>query len=188
MEWGIQTGDAPVTRVQAIFMCAINMLVQVHINCGCTSNQMFALGHVCNYGNTLVHTIAYINPVNWNSGNWIYNKNLDNFRNGVAEQLWHGQGLAWYHTIFKMLMCILRHTILESLESDFKRTLIDTKISMLGTYWTKKQWHTLIINTCRGLVFTMHSTQLTPFILDEVKSECEQDIKPCSFIANHESG
>ena len=75
--------------------------------------------------------------------------------------------------------------ILESLESDFKRALIDTKISQIACWEhiepknNTLQWHSLIINTSRGPVFTvgsLHSTQLTPFILDEVRSECEQTI------------
>ena len=55
------------------------------------------------------------------------------------------------------------HMIFESLESDFKCALIDIKISQIA-YWehiiepkknNKLQWHSLIINTSRGPVFTM---------------------------------
>ena len=64
-------------------------------------------------------------------------------------------------SFYKIFVLHDMHMILESLESDFKRALIDTKISQIACWEhiepknNTLQWHSLIINTSRGLVFTM---------------------------------
>ena len=64
-------------------------------------------------------------------------------------------------TFYKIFVLQDMHMILESLESDFKCTLIDTKISQIACWEhiepknNTLQWHSLIIKTSRGPVFTM---------------------------------
>ena len=68
------------------------------------------------------------------------------------------------------------HVGLGSLESAFKSASFNIKISSTRKHNTL-QWHTLIVNTSRGPVFTkesLHSTQLTSCMLDEVSNQCEQ--------------
>ena len=77
------------------------------------------------------------------------------------------------------------HVGLESLESALKSASFDTKITSIACWEHVEpknntlQWHILIINTLEALHSqwrSLHSTQLTPFILDEVRSEHEQTI------------
>ena len=73
---------------------------------------------------------------------------------------------------------------LESLESGFFGAFCDTKCISIACWEHIKpentlQWHTLIINTSRGLVFTMEEftfTQLTPFMPDWYQTQLEQTI------------
>ena len=83
-----------------------------------------------------------------------------------------------------LLYMIIMHMILESLESDFKCALIPETVKLHVGNKPKNntlQWHTLIINTFRGPVFTIKWRSLH-FILDEVRSECEQTIVNSLFI------
>ena len=83
-----------------------------------------------------------------------------NARLGFKLAILRSRSLHRVRTFYKIFVLHDMHMILKSLESDFKRALIDTKISQIACWEhiepkNTLQWHSLIINTSRGPVFTM---------------------------------
>ena len=93
--------------------------------------------------------------------NALFHNDLIAYCSNFMDTILRSRSLHCVKTFYKIFVLHDMHMILESLESDFKCALIDTKISQIACWEhiepqnNTLQWHSLIINTSRGPVFTM---------------------------------